>query len=279
MSGFLRRLAEEHAGETPVLHPLRVSLYGERSGAGFDRPIEGRDLMGLAEDEDAVEPARNPRVIARPVVPDRAAPRFGSPETPSDLTQERAQMPDRGVAVPQAVSMAVDKAIEPVATPPRKAPVSFNTTPDRSTMRGSLDASVPAGARPPTTPVAPVSTRLDRAPARRRADPDVPAADRAVPAPPSSAPSGPPAAGPGPRARGYPPAPQLALSRPLAGPARRMPAPTPLAVEERTIEVRIGRIEIRAAQPEPARPTRRPNSRPQVSLSEYLRRREREAAG
>jgi hypothetical protein len=67
MTSFLRRLAAEHVGQTPVLHPLRASMYGERPGGGPDRVAEEPDPMEVAQDVEIDGSAPVSQVIGRPV--------------------------------------------------------------------------------------------------------------------------------------------------------------------------------------------------------------------
>ncbi len=60
--------------------------------------------------------------------------------------------------------------------------------------------------------------------------------------------------------------------------ARPIPAPAPAPAPQRLVEVRIGRIEVRAATPEPPPPPRR-RREPHVSLGDYLSRRQRNGGG
>lgn len=276
---FLSQLLQRTLGGEARIRPRRATRF--------------EPVAPPAAEEPAPSPLPAPRVAAPPAPADRG------PAPP--LVTERNERPER-ISAAAALDLSVapmravhsprpDRPMEPLpqnlaplskpeARPAAAArsgvmpadPVPSRLPPRREEAAQAAPASKPAKRGPPT--VESVSQRIERCTVEERltrlavrapADPAFPAA------PPPRPPVSPalPAARPQ-RVTPAPPAPpSVAQRRPRQG-----SSPAAAAAPEPVIEIRIGRVELRASAAAPPARTARPAA-PVSSLEEYLRARDR----
>ena len=275
MSDFLSRLAERSTGTPPALRPRVPSTFEP-----WPAVDPGSEMPTPAAPPSAAQPARAgappPVATARPTRELRSASvapsRTAWPPTPADApdgddrpleaTTSRTHSPAPAPLAPALSAAATGPGAD---APPRTvpAPASRHGAPDHSPE--------PAGPARQTRAAAASSRQ-----ARRQAS--------APPAPERAA----PAAAPAPvaaRAAAHAPRDEdaVAPSREAASPSadrpagvvgrrRSGPASTPGRAGEGTltVEVTIGRVEVRAAPAPPPHAARRPAPGPRVTLDEYL---------
>ena len=205
----------------------------------------------------------------------RARPRLPGPfERPAPAAAEPELEPDQGLGPAPA-------SLPPVVGAPPPAAAALV---EQSAFTRLVPQAYRAGPPPPGVPAAPVGLLVPPAPPPRPSDPDGPRRDRGD-APASAAPPRLPADQPLPRLV-PPPSPgplvsAAAMAAPGPAPApteiRVVPVPQPTGRREprppeRTVQVRIGRIEVVAPQPEPprSRPGRAERRPPLLTLDRYL---------
>jgi hypothetical protein len=234
MSGYLQGVLARARGEGVLLRPLPRMYHGE--------PVSEIDLGPAAAVADA--PPASPNPAGRPTEGEGPSRAQAQPqEQPREPARGREDAPDPGRSLTSspmesretgATDDAAARTVAP-AEPPRVAPRTQELPPVQATpRRAGEERLAPAGRREPAAvPARPAPRRRDR-----------------------RAPTEPPAA--------------LAPARPAAALVRESPEPEAAAPEP--ITVSIGRVEIRAAVPQPvAAPSIR---EPSQSLAEFLRARE-----
>jgi hypothetical protein len=279
VSDFLSRLAERSTGTPPALRPRVPSTFEPWSAGDL-----GADPRAAAAWPSAAQPtnaaASPPAATARPTrepprasvtPPAPASPPAPAPPLDSDDRHPAAPRPRTPAPAPAPISAAA-AAAEPSADappPPAPAPAPRHHAPDLSPEPLGPTRPTPAVAAPP------------RQPRRQGSAPPVP--ETAAPAA-AEAPLAARAASRAPRDDAV--AEPWHAFEPPAGPpanvvqrgrARAGPAPTPGRAGDGplTVEVTIGRVEVRAAPAPPARAGRRPAPGPRVTLDEYLAERTR----
>src|SRR5579863_6495299 len=260
------RLAETVAGRPPVTgrpgpaRPMLSPVFGTEPIAAFERQLAGRPPAGLEAAEGADHTMLAPPALASPPPP-QAAP---------------AALPDLARSVPPAPSMAEHSPL-PALAPRREAGLASSSAveadggrdPGRGDPgRGAVTGAAPGLPRPGARPAGEhpsAAAHPPRAGQTGSARPLTPgAAGRAGQ---GTQPPRPLAA------RTVPPLPAAASRAALAASATAPAVPPGHASSSApTIEIRIGRIEVRAdrapAQPPAAAPA---DGSPQVSLEDYLR--------
>ena len=287
MSGYLRRLAARSLGTADVARPIIPPLYSDWRRQS-SMVAGGQPSGGPLEVEEFTEspPARLPAVWPmHQSVPRSAHEPSGPPSTPPTSRTDTVTPPS-GAPAETALPVVTKPEHRPargsrplIADPtptPRRAGEEAGPIPAAPVRRVTAPASPTVGVPPDMPPPRPVPVVRDRTvdstgstPERSdrrhgQADPRPSASDRpallALAAPSIEAP---------------PAGPRRARSESGAGAPWARPAAAPMA-EERTVEITIGRIEIRAlpgAAPAASPPVGR---RTTMSLEAYLHARARE---
>lgn len=177
-------------------------------------------------------------------------PRLASPFEPLRLTGEFVAGPLFSAEQPEATPLTMETEFRPAAPTPHPEP----PTQARVVTRGETTLPPPARGRQPEREIIGRGSVIER---------DVPLGEPQPHAHPEPSPM--PAAWPGTLTPVLPQI-RLAPAQPLAPPAPAPGLPTP------TIQVTIGRIEVKATPPAPPSKKQRPAA-PVMSLEEYLRRR------
>jgi hypothetical protein len=313
MRDYLTSLVERVLERAPVIRPLRPPLFaGSPPEVGSDLGSLHAAELERGEPGDrrvaAPPPIRTTRdVMVAPPQPEQPAARIrpaapGRPPTrpvnPVPSEDDDGARPQQTVAPRRPERERYDDEVDdgrPMADGLTRRPgTSEGGAPDRSRWRDEVPGKgeseallqrlverlwTPAGERPVGEPSAHEAAGgrdgADPAAARAGMAPDVGGADPSgPPRPTSDEPAAPPAV-----ERREPPArvlePRPETARPLPWiadlpplePALPQPAPAP------TIQVTIGRIDVRVASPAPSARTRKP-AEPTLSLEAYLRQRE-----
>jgi len=260
---FLRRLAERSLGAGPEPVQPRLPLV-------FEGPVEDVPLELERHEEVEARPAERrepprpvspaPEVEAAPPEPPRAEPAAPSPPPPAPVVRPAAEAPP--AEPPPIVPPARVEPSTPPAPPPR-APV------------------VPPAAEAPPAPPTPPAPPPSAAPAEP-ATAATPRAPAPPPAPPTPAPVVARVVGDEPRASREevrPPRRDGAAVEPVIGAQVQLGAPpAPIAVPRApgppSVEVSIGRVEVRAVFAPPEAEPAPPPAAPTVSLDDYLRARD-----
>jgi hypothetical protein len=267
MHGLWLRLAETAAGRPAVpgrpgpARPVLAPAFGTEPIAALEREFSS----GPATGQDAVES------IARPVPAPAATPGRARAEAAPGAPPGRAQT----VTQPSA---PVGQGLQPAAAPRRDAgaapppPAGASGRRDRVTGDPGRGAGTGVPPRPPRPGTRPAGERPSPDPRPRGTGQAAHSAVPLTPAPPGRIPRGTQTPGPAvARAvrllpadarRAVPPASETALAAPPGRTGSRAP----------TIEIRIGRIDVRAVRaPAPPAHAAPSSGAPQVSLEDYLR--------
>jgi DNA polymerase III subunit gamma/tau len=271
VSDFLSRLAERSAGTPPALRPRVPSTFepwpaGDPMGDApptFPPPSARPTQDGAPPLARTAQAVRERRLVS-------AAPPADSRETVADATDDRAPTAPRvrtHRAMPVRMSAPAAADAEPRATAP----------PERTPAQARHEA--PHESASPRAPASP-------APAIAAQPPQPNEGAAAPPAPDTPAPAAEPSPrtarsitvrAPHPDATAEPlheletaagrPATAVSARRAVAGPA---PTPGRAGDAPLTVEVTVGRFEVRAAPAPPTGAARRPAPAPRLTLDEYL---------
>jgi hypothetical protein len=273
---FLASIAAKAVGTAPLVEPRLPSRFEARpEGAGdfaraWEEPLELEAMprpyppprrRAVAEPAGDSEPAGRQAAQtagpAEPRLPDRAGKADQAPAT----AREVAQAPPAPVAPHRP---AAARAAGP--SPAREPPPPLLVVPAGAELRDAPERVAPRPAFEIAAPAAREQERL-ASPVAEAAAPDAAATNRI----------GAPA--PAPAAQPRPPAAELTLRSPEAGPrptrGERRAAETEPAARPPVVNITIGRIEVRApaaSAARPSRPARAPSPAPE-SLADYLKRR------
>lgn len=296
MNGYLHQLAARHLGVEDHLAPLRPALYGPwplADPAPPRRPVADAGL-DLDEDVRVVDP-HEPSAARRPAVGTSTGPQPETAPRPRPGHQSTAgpalRRPDPDGALPRPAGTAAGHVRQETVSRGDRA---ASDGPAATSHRAEAPPLPAAEGRVPlaTVPAGHIAPQPSPSVAGRASEHRLPATGRVRVAPLALERHEPPPDAPSSRitvepwrvaAVRYEPEPVPLV--PLA--ARRMPQPRsavpgagvdagPGGVEQ-TIEVTIGRVEIRATPAAVAPPASRPAPAPRtMSLDAYLRRRARE---
>lgn len=280
MSDFFSRLAARALGPEPAVRPRLPGLF-EPTGLAVPALVE--PASGRTEEESpSLEPAVERHEVVRRVGAPPPPPLLGSvaPALPaSPAPEERRSLPPpvrtdavTAVSPPSGpVSSLPWGDVEPPALPPRlpsaetpgpvappPAPALPVGAPPEVRIRELVSPGVAGPSAPPAmVPASPGAERrvVERRVVERRVEPgDAPA----VGGKPAPDPPAPPVAAP------------RVVRREAPGEVPVTPSPAPPSPSP-AVRVTIGRLEVRAAPPPPARPARRAASSV-MSLEDYLKR-------
>jgi hypothetical protein len=277
MADFLDRLAARARGSADVVAPPRRNPFeppaldprGADAGEAVPRPVDALSRGGTPVDEPPVHrevarfaPADDDRA-ARPVA--LAAAAIPPPRAPTAEGPSAAPAPeDRPGPVPASTSGVLGLPAA-VATPSVR-PIDVGSA--DSTAEPVTPTAVPARTPPSAVPAAFPAVPAPDAPFPAAPSSAVPARAASFPAAAASAAANPRAVAPHPTRPGLPDpgrptAPTAAGPVARLGPAARPTEPAP------AVHVRIGRIEVRAAAPQPP-PRPAPDRAPVTTLDAYL---------
>jgi len=258
MSDFLGHLAARIVDPERAVRPRLASRFEPVSPAAPALPdnggLQGPSLVEVRAEEPAIAPPP-----ARSLRPATAAP--AAPEaTAEEAEREPAPAPSRRRRARRRSGAEDAPALSAPLPRPRQEPLQAQVRPAPSRPRmGPTPSSEPDGAPAVREPADSPSSRGRRLSARDGPEP----ADSPAPRPPPT----------------FAAPPSGTTAALLAPPARAVLAPRAKQPPEPTIQVTIGRIEVRATPP-PAPSTRPPTTAPAaVSLDEYLRQRSKGAVG
>ncbi len=285
MSRFLSDLLARSFAPSPAIQPRLASRYEPASGAPSASAApafteEHVESIAPSFPEASLSTLRSMSISPRPAAATEPAPTAsGAPLPPARAISDfaipdflpRSAVPFGSAPSPRPPAPGASRMPEEAAKPESdRRPPPLATTPPR-TLPSRVEDAVHPGDSSPAFPSL-FFPRRDPRPSRA---PFAPASPEAEPRPPAA----PTTSFPGPVTAPVPssPAPPL-LSPPSTPPSvssvaspESSPAPAP------SIQVTIGRVEIRAAPPPPApaRPAASaPARRPALPLEEYLRRRD-----
>jgi hypothetical protein len=269
MSGFWRHLAERSLGHAEAVRPRLTGRF--EPPPGVQRPVEETlevEAARPAAAQPEPAPRREPATPARAQVPATA---------PAEESAARPQPPSaEGGPHPALPAEQYGERVEPVVRPAPVAPVAepgprpalrheddrlLEAKPRPAATQAPAVRTEPPDTRPAAEPVAPASQRepVSEPPQAARSaaiQPVIRPVERAAPATPerTERPAGEQApAAPGPR-----------VDQPAAGTPPSIPS----------VQVSIGRVEVRAVFAPPAPPPARGRPAPVMSLDEYLKSRD-----
>lgn len=289
MSDFLSNLAARGRSEADVVQPRPVSLFAPSPLLAGWSSVERGDELETTEYRPAPAATKQPASLASQMAAPimlAASADLVQPAVSSQQPSQAESAPPGPAVVPTTMPAHPQQVMHPPLQPPQPA------LPERVVIERIVSASLPVLPPPPPAPQAPVLAL----PAERMVIEQVPAPASPIGAVPKVQPT--PSANPSPLIREVmierviaetpsmdslderpvisapltrPAAPTQVLAQPSVVPAQQrqqeLPAPPPPA---QTIQVTIGRIEIRATQPASQTRSTRTTS-PALSLEDYLK--------